>query len=135
MHRLYPVTLHRPGFMKREGPARRRQRFHHQPVFVEGEAAAGRGWRDIAGMVNDLEHAWLAVDRQAIEAARRSGRAKRQRRRPAAPAAELHPDEPPSPWRLLIIGPVSREAGRRPSHRSEERRLGKRCVRTCSTWW
>src|SRR3546814_9682004 len=83
MHRLYPVTLHRPGFMKREGPARRRQRFHHQPVFVEGEAAAGRGWRDIAGMVNDLEHAWLAVDRQAIEAARRSGRAKRQRRRPA----------------------------------------------------
>src|SRR3546814_2647932 len=91
MHRLYPVTLHRPGFMKREGPARRRQRFHHQPVFVEGEAAAGRGWRDIAGMVNDLEHAWLAVDRQAIEAARRSGRAKRQRRRPAAPAADLHP--------------------------------------------
>src|SRR3546814_3562304 len=75
-------------------------------------------------MVNDLEHAWLAVDRQAIEAARRSGRAKRQRRRPAAPAAELHPDEPPSPWRLLIIGPVSREAGSRPSHlfprRSEE---------------
>src|SRR3546814_5315318 len=70
MHRLYPVTLHRPGFMKREGPARRRQRFHHQPVFVEGEAAAGRGWRDMAGMVNDLEHAWLAVDRQAIEAAR-----------------------------------------------------------------
>src|SRR3546814_21115144 len=67
-------------------------------------------------MVNDLEHAWLAVDRQAIEAARRSGRAKRQRRRPAAPAAELHPDEPPSPWRLLIIGPVSREAGSRPSH-------------------
>src|SRR3546814_3029870 len=50
MHRLYPVTLHRPGFMKREGPARRHQRFHHQPVFVEGEAAAGRGWRDIAGM-------------------------------------------------------------------------------------
>src|SRR3546814_14642480 len=81
MHRLYPVTLHRPGFMKREGPARRRQRFHHQPVFVEGEEAVGRGWRDIAGMVNDLEHAWPAVDRQAIEAARSRGRAKSQRRR------------------------------------------------------
>src|SRR3546814_15411204 len=99
MHRLYPVTLHRPGFMKREGPARRRQRFHHQPAFVEGEAAAGRGWRDIAGMVNDLEQAWLAVDRQAIEATTRSGSAKRPRRRPAAPSPETPPPAPPSPRR------------------------------------
>src|SRR3546814_19183602 len=66
-------------------------------------------------MVNDLEHAWLAVDRQAIESAPRSGRAKRQRPRPAAPAADLHPDEPPSPWRLLIIGPLSLHSGSRPS--------------------
>jgi hypothetical protein len=57
MGRLEPLARHRLRDMGGECHAAVVQRFHHQPIFVEGEATGcSDAADDIIRMVNDVQH-------------------------------------------------------------------------------